>query len=195
MVVQGARKVGAARERVLAVAQDLFSRHGVSGTSLQMIADELGVTKAAVYFQFQSKEDIVLAVISPSLDHLVRVTEAAEARPTLLTRRETVLSGLVDVIIANRRLSAMLRSDPAVRDVLASHPDLQALGDRLSQLLMGSDPDPGTRVAVAMVTGGMMAIGTDPLLVELDDQTLRNHFLATARRLLRMRTPAPVPAG
>ena len=34
----------------------------MNGTSLQMIADAMGVTKAAVYHQFHTKEEIVLAV-------------------------------------------------------------------------------------------------------------------------------------
>lgn len=46
---------GFARERVLDAALDLFAAHGVSGTSLQMIADRPGVTKAAVYYQFHSR--------------------------------------------------------------------------------------------------------------------------------------------
>ncbi len=38
----------AAQARIIAAASTLFARHGVGGTSLQMIADEIGVTKAAV---------------------------------------------------------------------------------------------------------------------------------------------------
>ena len=52
-----------ARERVLHAARSLFSEYGVSGTSLQMIADHLGVTKAAVYHQFHTKDEIVLALL------------------------------------------------------------------------------------------------------------------------------------
>ncbi|WP_156765397.1 TetR/AcrR family transcriptional regulator, partial [Mycobacterium sp. 1245852.3] len=48
-----------ARTRVLDAALDLIANHGVSGTSLQMIADAVGITKAAVYHQFRTKEQIV----------------------------------------------------------------------------------------------------------------------------------------
>ncbi|HSZ37995.1 MAG TPA: helix-turn-helix domain-containing protein, partial [Acidimicrobiales bacterium] len=51
----------AAQVRTAGVALDLFGEHSVSGTSLQMIADVLGVTKAAVYHQFRTKEAIVVA--------------------------------------------------------------------------------------------------------------------------------------
>ena len=51
-----------AQRRTIDVALELFADHGVGGTSLQMIADALGVTKAAVYHQFRTKDEIVLAV-------------------------------------------------------------------------------------------------------------------------------------
>jgi AcrR family transcriptional regulator len=47
----------AAQTRILIAALNLFADHGVSGTSLQMIADALGVTKAAVYHQFKTKDE------------------------------------------------------------------------------------------------------------------------------------------
>lgn len=37
---------------------DLFADHGVSGTSLQLIAGAMGVMKAAVYHQFKTKDEI-----------------------------------------------------------------------------------------------------------------------------------------
>src|SRR5579862_7894371 len=49
-----------AQVRVSEAALELFSQHGVGGTSLQMIADALGVTKAAVYHQFKTKDEIVI---------------------------------------------------------------------------------------------------------------------------------------
>jgi AcrR family transcriptional regulator len=38
------------RERILAVAEDLFYRNGFAGTTLDMICAELGVTKPFVYY-------------------------------------------------------------------------------------------------------------------------------------------------
>ncbi|PRC50878.1 TetR family transcriptional regulator, partial [Mycobacterium sp. ITM-2017-0098] len=52
----------AAQTRVLGDELQGGVEHGVSGTSLQMIADAMGVTKAAVYRQFKTKEEIVIAI-------------------------------------------------------------------------------------------------------------------------------------
>ncbi|MGH8991039.1 MAG: TetR/AcrR family transcriptional regulator [Acidimicrobiia bacterium] len=53
------------RERILAVATELFIDQGYEATSLRQIADRLGITKAALYYHFQSKEQIFTALLEP----------------------------------------------------------------------------------------------------------------------------------
>jgi AcrR family transcriptional regulator len=50
---------GDTRARIQQVALELFAEHGYERTSLREIAERLGVTKAALYYHFKSKEDIV----------------------------------------------------------------------------------------------------------------------------------------
>ena len=69
----------AAQTRVVDAALALFAEHGVSGTSLQMIADAIGVTKAAVYHQYNTKDEIVLAVAQVVLARLDAAVTSAEA--------------------------------------------------------------------------------------------------------------------
>jgi TetR/AcrR family transcriptional regulator len=57
------------RSQVLAAATRLFARHGFEGTPLQLIADEVGVSKPAVLHHFPSKEDLRRAVLDAILDH------------------------------------------------------------------------------------------------------------------------------
>ena len=61
---------GDTRERILDVALELFVEHGYEKSSLREIADRLGVTKAALYYHFKSKEDIVRSF---SEDHFIRM--------------------------------------------------------------------------------------------------------------------------
>ncbi|RAY16301.1 TetR/AcrR family transcriptional regulator [Actinomadura craniellae] len=190
-MVQKSQRPGAARERLLAVAVGLFTRHGVNGTSLQMIADELGVTKAAVYYQFQSKDDIVWAVVAPALDRLAHVIEAAERQRRRSERIETVLSGLVDLVVDNRQLTTILQSDPAIIRLTRDQPVLQEFEQRITLLLVGPEPDAEALVNAAMVSG-LLIMGTDSRLIGIDNDTLRHHLLGTARRILRLRAPAPV---
>src|SRR4051812_36213755 len=71
----------AAQQRVIEAALPLFAAHGVQGTTLQMIADAMGVTKAAVYHQFPAKEDIALAAAEEELSRVEDMLDEAEAEP------------------------------------------------------------------------------------------------------------------
>jgi len=177
-----------ARERVLSAALELFGEHGVSGTSLQMIADRIGVTKAAVYHQFHTKDEIVLAVLAPALESLHRSIEAAEREEEPEARRESMLTALVDLAVGNRRLAAILRADPAAAELARSHPALD-VGSRIRTLFVGPDPDIQSDVAGAMVGGALMMIGAAPELERYDDEELTDQLLALARDLLARHAP------
>jgi AcrR family transcriptional regulator len=58
----GSAAFTAAQTRIIDAALALFAERGIGGTSLQMIADAIGVTKAAVYHQYNTKDEIVVAV-------------------------------------------------------------------------------------------------------------------------------------
>jgi AcrR family transcriptional regulator len=77
------------RDRILSVALRLFASQGYANTSLRQIADELGVTKAALYFHFKTKEDIVNGILSGYLDGLSALI--ATAAPQTLPGREELL--------------------------------------------------------------------------------------------------------
>jgi len=193
MTVPVVRPIGAARDRLLSAALTLFVYHGVNGTSLQMIADALEVTKAAVYHQFQTKSDLVLAVMAPALEQLAELVEHAEAQRSVAARREAALSGLVDLVVDNRRMTAVLYSDPVVARLVQEQPAMRELSERIKRLITGPDPGEQFLVGVAVIGAGMMMAGLDPELADLDDDTLRRHLLDTARRVLKVRAPQRRP--
>jgi AcrR family transcriptional regulator len=92
------------RTRLLDTALKLFADRGVEATSLQMIADELGVTKAAVYYHFKTKDEIVEAIAAPMLAELNRVVHEASARRTRGAQIDHALAGFVDLIVRHRTL-------------------------------------------------------------------------------------------
>ena len=64
MTAQPADALVGTRERALAVALDLFSREGYDAVSMRQIAEELGVSKAALYHHFPSKLAIAEVALS-----------------------------------------------------------------------------------------------------------------------------------
>ncbi len=175
---------GLARERVLAAALDLFAENGVHGTSLTMIADRMGVSKAAIYYQFQSKEDIVLEVIRPSVEDMKRVIRIAEALPQWEARRTVAISGLVEIAVRHRRLALMFHGDPAIDHLVLAQPDLQVVADRLRELLEGPEQDPTSRIAFSVFFAGVGRAAADPQLADVDDIDLHRALLDLSNRIM-----------
>lgn len=95
------------RERILDVAQQLFTRQGYDKTSLRDIADRLGISKAALYYYFERKEDILIelhlrleALGADVLDELEAAPDGS-ARAALWPR---LADEMVDFMVENQEL-------------------------------------------------------------------------------------------
>jgi AcrR family transcriptional regulator len=177
----------AAQQRVITAALVLFSEHGINGTSLQMIADAIGVTKAAVYHQFRTKEEIVVAAAEVELDRLEAALDAAEAEPSRTRAVAVVVEHVVDAAVERRRWVGTLQSDPVMVRTLATHEPFRRQMDRLHRLLAGDDADEEARVRAAMVSAAIGGAVVHPLVRDLDDATLRAEVLRLALRYLDLR--------
>jgi AcrR family transcriptional regulator len=174
------------RSRLIEVAVELFIRHGFAGTSLQMIADELGFTKAAIYHHFRTREQLLTAVLEPMLDELRSVVESAESRRTARARAEHMLSGYAALAVRNRGLVSVLAADPSVVVALHQRPDWADVIVRQLALLADVNPGPAGEVNAAMVYAGMAA-AAGPSSTGLDDDELQRHLGDAGRRTLGLR--------
>ena len=77
-----------------------------------MIADAIGVTKAAVYHQFNTKEEIVVVAAEAELSNVEAAIEAAEAEPTRTRARDVLIIRIVDLAVERRRMESTLLGDP-----------------------------------------------------------------------------------
>ncbi|HET9565133.1 MAG TPA: helix-turn-helix domain-containing protein [Mycobacterium sp.] len=175
----------AAQHRVLDAALKLIAERGVGGTSLQMIADEVGVTKAAVYHQFRTKEEIVIALTERELGRLDDALDAAEAEESRPRAREMLLTRVIDMAVERRQAAATLQFDPVIVRLLAEHEPFQQFLTRLYGVLLG-DADDEARVPAAMLSGAIGTAVMHPLVADVDDDTLRSQLLLLTRRLLAL---------
>lgn len=174
---------GFARDRVLDAARALFAQHGVIGTTLQMIADRLGVNKSAVYYRFRSKDDIVVAVFRPVFDDIARVVNIAEAIQSREVQREATISGLIELAVRHRRTTALAHTDPAVVGVVEAIGEFRDASRRLQAILAGPEPDPATLIAIAMLVPGILGAAADPTVADVPNDELHRMLLDCARRL------------
>src|ERR1044071_5833380 len=125
------------RTRIQAVALELFAEHGYDATSLREIAERLGVTKAALYYHFKSKEDIVRSFTE---DHFTRMDSLigwARQQPPGPATGHAILERYLTILIEGREVfrflqqnQATLRSgDDGKHRFEQFRPRLQALGD------------------------------------------------------------------
>jgi AcrR family transcriptional regulator len=168
---------------VLDAALDLFTQHGVSGTSLQMIADAVGITKAAVYHQFRTKDQIVIAVTERELGGLEEALEAAEAEDHAPRARELLLDRVIDLTIERRGVASTLQFDPVVVRLLGEQQQFQQFIERLYRVLVGDAGD-DSRVLAAMMSGAIANGVVHPLVGDIDDETLRCQLRRITRRLI-----------
>ena len=79
------------RTKIQQVALELFTEHGYEATSLREIAERLGVTKAALYYHFKSKDEIIASLMADQVAMVEQLIEWTKAQPpTVETRRELV---------------------------------------------------------------------------------------------------------
>jgi AcrR family transcriptional regulator len=175
----------AAQHRILDAALTLIADYGVGGTSLQMIADAVGVTKAAVYHQFRTKEELVIALTERELGRLDDALEAAEAEESRARAREVLLSRVIDMAVERRRAASTLQFDPVIIRLLADHEPFQQFLTRLYGVLPGDAGDEA-RVRAAMLSGAIGVAVVHPLVADVDDESLRSQLLLLTRRLLAL---------
>jgi AcrR family transcriptional regulator len=147
---------GQTHGRVLDVALDLISKQGFAGTSTREISERLGFTKAALYYHFRTKEDLLAALIAPAMEYLTNMVADRSVSSAVEPRHE-LLVAYVDFVCLHEKLIRVLSQDPSVASqpaVLVSVP----LYERLAQLISGEEtPDARHRTMVRTALGGIRA--------------------------------------
>ena len=86
------------RTRILASALSLFAKKGYEHTTFTDIADRLKMTKGAVYWHFESKEALLIALVDEMLEKFTRQTEA------IMPKDELTFLAVADMMVENARL-------------------------------------------------------------------------------------------
>src|SRR5262245_51092524 len=172
----------AAQARIIDAALVLFAEHGISGTSLQMIAAAIGVTKAAVYHQYNTKEEIILAVAQVVLARLEPAVTAAEAERSRARAREVLIAHMIDLAVERRRMASVLQRDPVMLRFLEEHEPFRRVMERVNRLLMGGAVDPRARVQAGMIASAIAGTVIHPLVLNLDDESLRSQLMKQVRK-------------
>jgi AcrR family transcriptional regulator len=119
-----AEKKAETRERLLAAAERLAATQGLARVTLDAVAEAAGVTKGAIYSNFDSKEELLLEAVlrlTPGLDLTADVAESATVAE-LLERLAAAVLGVArskpkQAVLA-AELDALAMRDPKLRRAL-----------------------------------------------------------------------------
>lgn len=90
------------RERTIGAAVDLFYEHGYENTTLDAVAEQLGVTKPFIYANFGSKGELLAEICSRG------IASALEAINSVLEMRASATESLTE--LSRRFVTAVLES-------------------------------------------------------------------------------------
>jgi AcrR family transcriptional regulator len=188
------------RERILDIALELFSEQGYDKTSLRDIAERLGTTKAALYYHFERKEDILLELhlrlhemgydLLAQLDGLTSGRDYVEAWPMLMDR-------FIDRVAENRDLVALhLRNRHALEQIGADErhqAENEDLMERFARMFANPEIPLADRIRMTCSLGAVMAglIDTGERFGDAEPAEVIELVRASVQDMLRPAAPAP----
>lgn len=158
------------RYKIQRVALALFTEQGYDRTSLRQIAQQLRITKAAVYYHYKTKEDILGGILAGFTEQLTAVVTWGRGQPASPETRAELLRRYAELITGMVGILGTLQDNP---HVLQNFPIASEIRDQvfaLFELLAGPDSKPADmlRAQLAVVAlhialaGGVMATTRSP---------------------------------
>lgn len=143
------------RERIMEAALDLFGEQSYGTTTLQDIADRLGLTKAALYYYFRTKDELLNDISVPFMDEFERIVTEAETHSGSPEAQRTLIDSLTEHLLGRRAMVVVLCFDRSV----AQHPVKQRVHDvvdRTTALLSGPHHDQERTVRALAAFGAIL---------------------------------------
>ena len=178
------------RGQILKIAEELFISQGYDKTSLRDIAERLGITKAALYYYFARKEDILLELHlrmhsfgAVLLDEFEEIPPGPERYAAWLTMMDRLIDGMIE----NRSIMLLHRNNPgaiqALHDNAQNRLDNDEMDQRTARILSTSDLTTEQRIRMASAVGivSETLAGVGMAFDDIDPEEL----IATVRMLVR----------
>ncbi len=138
---------GDTRSRLRELALQLFAEQGYEKTSLREIAERLGVTKAALYYYFKSKEDIVRSLVEDYMAEIDGLIAWAKDQPRNPATRAEIVSRYLDIVANGTAVFRLLHQNQAAVTSLAAAKERGELFRERMDALVDLLTEPGAPVA------------------------------------------------
>ena len=155
------------RAVILQTALELFAEKGYEATSMREIAEQIGISKPALYYHFDSKEDIVRGVLSDQLAQIEELVVWVGEQPPSPTLAAEVIQRWSDIVQAHgtAMFRFMLSSHQIVREIQGNKHTIIPHLDQLVQVLApDASIEDQLRMRIAFMSinlGGMFSASID----------------------------------
>ncbi|MBM9508569.1 TetR/AcrR family transcriptional regulator [Actinacidiphila acididurans] len=175
---------GDTRRRIQDVALELFAERGYEKTSLREIAEHLDVTKAALYYHFKTKEDILISITDDLARPVDELIAWAQSQPRTLATKQEVLRRYSDVLWGAAALFRFMQENQATVRELSIGESFRSKVSALNGLLTESESTLTAQVrsctALFALHAGMFAMQG----IEADPEEKRAAILEVALDLV-----------
>jgi AcrR family transcriptional regulator len=107
------RRRGDTRQRIQDVALELFAGQGYEKTSLREIAEQLDVTKAALYYHFKTKEEILVSIFDDLARPIEELIEWGGGQPKTLETKLEIVTRYSQALTGSSRLFRFMQENQA----------------------------------------------------------------------------------
>jgi AcrR family transcriptional regulator len=175
---------GDTRHRIQDVALSLFAEQGYEKTSLREIAEHLDVTKAALYYHFKTKEDILISIVDDLARPVDELIDWAEGQPRTLATKQEILRRYSETLWGAAELFRFMQENQAtVRELSIGETfksKIQALGELLKEPEYSMTDQVRCITALFSMHAGMFAMQS----IEGDPDDKRAAILEVAQGLI-----------
>lgn len=178
------------RERILEVALTLFADKGYDATSMREIAEHLGITKAALYYHFGSKAEIVRAMLAETERRVAELAQWAAGQASTPELRQQVLARWSDIMQAHglAAFRFVLANRAVISEIGADHHSgLQSCLGALCEALAPPDASVEDQLRIRLALMSINMAGLAGVDIDADE----GDVLAAARRLALELLPRP----
>jgi AcrR family transcriptional regulator len=179
--------------RIAQLALARFRVGGFVGTSIADLAGALGVSKAAIYYHYRSKDALLHRLIDPLLDAVDACIQGhtTPAAPARTRSARPLLGAYLAVLLTHRDVIPLVATDVAVLNHPSIGPRLRAQNQRLQSLLTAPDTSALARLRAEAALGAIWRPLIAEPQVDLSDPAHQRILIDAAVATLHPSRPSP----
>ena len=177
--------------RIARLALARFRVGGFVGTSIADLAGALGVSKAAIYYHYRSKDALLHHLVDPLLDAIDACIQDHTTPAASAGTARQLLGAHLAVLITHREEVPLVTTDVAVLNHPAIGPRLRAQNQQLQSLLTAPDTSVAARLRAEAALGAIRRPVFAEPQVDLSEPPHQDILIDAAVATLQPTRPSP----